>query len=333
MQSLTPSNPSFFIAGIPVYGNRILAPMDGYSDQPFRSVVRKLGSAMIYTEFINALEIVWRNKKFARRCLFSETERPVAIQIFDDNPIRLTASAISIVEQFSPDIIDINMGCSVNHVANRGAGAGLLQNPKKVGAIIANLTHELNIPITAKIRLGWDQDSINYLEVGKQIEGNGASMIALHARTKAQMFKGSIDLDAIANLKQTLTIPVLGNGDLTTNAEIENMLSYTKCDAVLIGRIAIKNPWIFAGYDFEEVPLSLYLSTVREHFSAMVDFFGPDRGCVGFRKFAKKYLTNKGIGKAKVRNLLTTADPSLFAEKFETLLQWIEAGNRDYDLE
>lgn len=333
MQSINPSIPSFCIAGIPVYGNRILAPMDGYSDQPFRSVTRELGSAMIYTEFINALEIVWGNKKFARRCLFSEPERPVAIQVFDDNPVRLTASAISIVEQFSPDIIDINMGCSVNHVANRGAGAGLLQDPKKVGAIIANLTHELKIPVTAKIRLGWDHNSINYLEVGKQIEGNGAAMVALHARTRAQLFSGSIDLDAIANLKQTLTIPVLGNGDLTSNAEIEAMLSYTKCDGVLIGRSAIKNPWIFAGYDFEDVPLSLYLSTVRKHFAAMMVFYGPDRGCVVFRKFAKKYLTNKGIGKAKVRNLLTTVDPALFAEKLETLLKWIEAGNRDYDLE
>lgn len=333
MQSINSSAPSFFIAGIPVYGNRILAPMDGYSDQPFRSVTRELGSAMIYTEFINALEIVWGNKKFARRCLFSEPERPVAIQVFDDNPVRLTASAISIVEQFSPDMIDINMGCSVNHVANRGAGAGLLQDPKKVGAIIANLTHELKIPVTAKIRLGWDQDSINYLEVGKQIEGNGAAMVALHARTKAQLFSGSIDLDAIANLKQTLTIPVLGNGDLACNAEIEAMLSYTKCDGVLIGRSAIKNPWIFAGFDFEDVPLSLYLSTIRKHFTAMMAFYGPDRGCVVFRKFAKKYLTNKGIGKAKVRNLLTTVDPDLFAEKFETLVKWIEAGNRDYDLE
>ena len=307
--------------------------MDGYSDHPFRAVTRELGSAMIYTEFINALEIVWGNKKFARRCLLSEAERPVAIQVFDDNPIRLTASATAIVDQFKPNIIDINMGCSVNHVANRGAGAGLLQDPKKVGSIIGNLTKELNIPVTAKIRLGWDHDSINYLEVGKQIEGNGGALVALHARTKAQMFSGSIDLDAIAQLKQTLTIPVLGNGDLNTNADIESMLTYTKCDGVLIGRSAIKNPWIFAGYDLEDVPLPLFLSAVRSHFSAMMAFYGPDRGCVVFRKFAKKYLTNKGIGKAKVRNLLTTVNPTLFGEKFETLLEWIEAGNRDYDVE
>lgn len=324
---------SFSIGNIPVYGRRILAPMDGYSDQPFRIVTRTLGSAFSYTEFINALEIVWENKKYGKRCAFTEAERPIAIQIFDDNPNRLAASARKITERYSPDIIDINMGCSVNHVANRGAGAGLLTDPRKIGAIIYNITSRFSIPVTAKIRLGWDKNSINYLEVGKQIEGNGGSMIALHARTREQMFSGSVDLDAIAHLKQTLSIPVLGNGDLSTNSEIERMLNYTKCDGVLIGRAAIKNPWIFAGYDADEVPLPLFLTTVRQHIALMMDFYGPDRGCVVFRKFAKKYLTNRGIGKAKVRNLLTTVDPAAFNEKFEALLQWIEAGNRDYEIE
>ncbi len=322
LQSVSQSrHPDFWLGSVPVFGRMILAPMDGYSDLPFRTVTRALGSAISITEFINAMEVLSRNTKYERRCQFSDAERPVGIQLFDDSPERIIKAALKISAQFHPDFIDINMGCSVNHVSSRGAGAGLLLEPKKIQQIISQLTASLSIPITAKIRLGWDDAQINYLETGKIIQECGAKMIALHARTREQLFNGSADWDAIAHLKQALSIPVIGNGDILTPQDFSRMVDYTKCDAVMIGRAAIANPWIFSGFQVEDVPYELFTQTVFQHFDLMKAHFGPERGCVVFRKYAKKYLTARSVPKERIRNLLTTVNPNLFTEKFTQLVE------------
>ncbi|RPJ48007.1 MAG: tRNA-dihydrouridine synthase family protein, partial [Chloroflexi bacterium] len=215
--SVSPT-PTFWVREIPVYGDLILSPMDGYSDLPFRALARSLGSAMSYTEFISAIDVTGgRHPHMERKLKYLESERPVVFQIFDDDPDRLVRAALKLRPR-NPDIIDINMGCSAKCVSGRGAGAGLLRTPEKIAQIFSRLTRELDIPITGKIRLGWDDTSRNYLDTARIIEDNGGSLIAVHGRTKAQGYTGTADWDAIAEVRQAVSVPVIANGDVKTVA-------------------------------------------------------------------------------------------------------------------
>ncbi len=318
---IIPDFKPFSIGKVIVNSPLILAPMDGISDSPFRSITRELGSALSYTEFINALDVIGNAPNYKKRCEFSEAERPVVYQLFDENPDRIIQAAAILMEEWIPDIIDVNMGCSVRHVVNRGAGAGLLKHPDKIIAIVNGLVKILPIPVTIKIRLGWDAQSKNYLEIGKIAQDYGASSVVLHARTREQMFTDRVDLDAIAELKQSLSIPVIGNGGIRAIADAKHMFSYTKCDAVMVGRTAIFNPWIFAGYDEKDVPKFLFRTTVQKHLKLMKDFYGAERGCVIFRKYAKRYLQKISIPPEEIRPLLTTDDPSEFTRQFIDLIE------------
>jgi tRNA-dihydrouridine synthase B len=225
--------PNFYVGEVPVYGDSILAPMDGYSDQPFRGLARLLGSAMSYTEFVSALDVLNRPHHIARRLAFEESERPVVFQLYDDAPERLLQAAEKLMV-FQPDILDINMGCSSKTIAARGAGAGLLRTPDKVGEIIRTLSDAFELPVTAKIRLGWDDESLNYLEIAKTIADSGGKLVAVHGRTKAQAYGGKANWEAIAEIKAAVSIPVLGNGDIRTVADKERIMAQTGCDAVMI---------------------------------------------------------------------------------------------------
>ena len=284
------STPTFWVRDIPVYGDLILSPMDGYSDLPFRSLAHKLGSAMSYTEFINAIDVIYGHPHLERKISYQENERPIVFQIFDDDPERLIQAA-RILRKRNPDIIDINMGCSAKTVSGRGAGAGLLRTPQKIAQIFRCLTKELDIPITGKIRLGWDDDSRNYLEIAKIIEDNGGQLIAVHGRTKKQGYTGQADWDAIAEVKQAVSVPVIANGDVITVEDIEKVKAHTRCDGVMIARAAIGNPWIFSRLNRDQVPADLLRSTMLQHLEAMLDFYGPQNGLVFFRKFAARYLS------------------------------------------
>lgn len=281
--------PSFFIGKLPVYGDLVLAPMDGYSDLPFRRLARELGSALSYTEFINAGEVFHPHPKLEKRLLFSEEERPLIYQIYDHSPERLLKAALFLRTK-NPDVIDINMGCSVHSVSNRGAGAGLLRKPEKIGQIIKMLSDVLDIPVTAKIRLGWDADSQNYLDVVQAIQENGGKLVAVHARTKVQGYRGQADWSAIARVKQAVSIPVIGNGDVQSVADIERMKQETGCDGVMIGRAATTNPWLLSRLDRSEVPIETVRVTFEQHLRYLVEFYG-DYGVVLFRKYAVRYLS------------------------------------------
>lgn len=280
----------FNVGPIPIYGRTILSPMDGFSDQPFRSLARGLGSAMSYTEFVNAMDVISGHPHLEERLRHKEEERPVVFQIFDDEPDRLLKAA-RILRQREPDIIDINMGCSAKTVAGRGAGAGLLRDPQKIARIFKALTHELDIPITGKIRIGWDDENLNYLEVARIVEDNGGSLIAVHGRTKAQAYRGEANWSAIAEVKAAVSIPVIGNGDVRRAADIQRMLDFTACDAVMIGRGAIGNPWIFAGLDREQVSAEQVRETMLAHLDSMLEFYGVERGLILFRKHAARYVS------------------------------------------
>jgi nifR3 family TIM-barrel protein len=245
---------------------------------------------MSYTEFINAIDVVGRHPRLERKLTFLESERPVVYQVFDDDPDRLVKAILKLRPR-GPDIIDINMGCSARCVSERGAGAGLLRTPQKIAQIFSRLTKELDIPITGKIRLGWDDASRNYLETARIIEENGGKLIAVHGRTKMQGYTGSADWDAIAEVRQAVSIPVIANGDVKTVADIERIKAHTGCSVVMIARAAIGNPWIFSRLDREQVPPDLLRETMLLHLESMRSFYGEEHGLVLFRKYAARYLS------------------------------------------
>lgn len=281
--------PFFYIRHIPIFGDALLAPMSGYSDLPFRSICRALGSALSYTEFVPAPGIIYDAPAVLRRLKFSPAERPITFQIFGPAETVL-AEAARRIEPLGPDIIDINMGCSADDVALHGAGAGLLCKPATIGRIFAALTKAVKVPVTGKIRLGWDDASRNYLEVAKILEDNGASLIAVHGRTKSQAYKGNADWDAIGQVKAAVKIPVVGSGDVKTVADIERMKRHTGVDAVMIGRAAIGNPWIFARRERSEVAFNEVAEMIRRHLALALEFYGPVEGFKFFRRHAHKYI-------------------------------------------
>lgn len=306
--------PRFYIQSIPVYGDLILAPMDGITDLPYRSLCRRFGSALSYTSFVSAIEILQGQEKAWRELEFLPEERPLVMQLFDNNVERLLLATRE-VSRLHPDIIDINMGCSDRRVSGRGAGAGLLKEPEKISEIIATLSAEFEFPITAKIRLGWDHASLNYLEVAQRIEENGGALIAVHARTRQQAYGGTADWDAIAEIKQAVTIPVIGNGDVLSTSDLDRMFEHTNCDGIMIGRSAIGNPWIFQRRARDQVTVEEVLEAISMHLEAMLNFYGPERGLVLFRKHLKRYLLPMQLNASTLRELLTCSQPDSFLEK------------------
>jgi tRNA-dihydrouridine synthase B len=309
--------PHFFVREIPIYGDAILAPMDGFSDLPFRLICRELGSAMSYTEFTNADGILQKKlpESVAQRLKFDASENPMTFQIYHQDPDRLVDAAKRVLE-LAPHIIDLNMGCYVRDISERGAGSGMLRFPERIARYFSRASKELSVPVTGKIRLGWDDASRNYLTTAKILADNGASLIAVHGRTKAQAYHGSADWDAIAEIKQTVKIPVLGNGDVKTVADIARMKNHTGVEGVMIGRAAIGNPWIFSGRDREEVALAERIALLRRHLALNLDFYGPRGGLILFRKHAVKYI-NGLYGAAQLRVPLLTAES---VQEFDDLL-------------
>lgn len=301
------SAPAFMLRDIPIRGDLILAPMDGYSDIPFRTLCRRFGSSMSYTGFVNAIPLIQGDEQSWRDLDFLPEERPVVFQIFDQSEDNLLEAALRI-QELQPDAIDINMGCSSRRVSSRGAGAGLLREPEKIGRIIRRLSDALDVPVTAKIRIGWDQTSLNYLEVAHSVEDNGGALIAVHARTRNQGYLGNADWDTIAEIKSAVTIPVIGNGDVQTLDDIERLKTSTGCDGVMIGRGAIGNPWIFQRVPSGAPPLEDRIQLMQGHLDHMISYHGEKLGIIRFRKHLKQYLEPLSISKANLRPMLTCAD-------------------------
>ena len=284
------SQPHFYIGNVQIHGQVMLAPMDGYTDLPFRLLCLRQGSAAVFSEFINGIDVENGHPHLESKLLFSSEERPFAYQIFDDNPERLLRAALKLQER-KPDFIDVNMGCSARNVSNRGAGAGLLKDTKKIATIIKLLVKNLTVPVTAKIRLGWDEKTRNYMEVSKIIEDNGASALTVHARTRKQEYSGIADWNSIAEIKKGISIPVIGNGDVLSYIDAQRMLAETGCDAVMVGRAAIGNPWLFRGDD--RSPDSREINEmVKSHLDLITNHYGDKVGILVFRKHLAKYLKN-----------------------------------------
>ena len=314
--------PAFRVGDIPIHGELILSPMDGYSAWPFRSLCRELGSAISYTEFINVNDILARPGYVLPKMQFREDERPVAIQIYGDDPDKFLEAALE-VQELAPDFIDINMGCPAKGIANRGAGVGLMRTPLKIARIFRKLTAALEVPITGKIRLGWDEDCLTYKLVAGIIEESGGQLLAIHGRTKKQAYGGEADWDAIAEVVQTVNIPVIGNGDILEVTDIERMKEHTSCAGVMIGRAAIQNPWIFSRLDREEVSPQQVKETMLVHLERNLEFYGQGRGLKLFRKYAAQYLTPYRLDKETRKRLLTREEPDEFLALLEQIYQGV----------
>ncbi len=281
--------PTFQIGSIPVYGDLILAPMDGICDQPTRALFREMGSAVTYTEFINVMDVPARLNNLDRRITYIPMERPLGFQLYGSQPEQfLTAAKLLLADQ--PDFFDINLGCSVRRVAGRGAGAGLLAEPQLIAEIFRLLKAEIELPITAKIRIGLDEDTLNYLEVAALLEENGAAALAVHGRTRSQNWTSPSNWCTIREIKARAGIPIIGNGDVTSVVEIDKMFSETGCDAVMIGRAALGNPWLFSRQEKSDLPREEILAVVSRHWQDMAAFYGTEKASFTFRKHLKAYL-------------------------------------------
>ena len=304
--------PTFHIREIPIYGDAILAPMDGFSDWPFRSLCRSLGSAMSYTEFVRAQHIVQAYEQMALRLTYEEAERPMVFQIYGDDPDELLEAALRVQDKH-PDILDINLGCPARKVIYNGAGVGLMRTPLKVARIFRKLSAALEIPVTGKIRLGWD-DCKNYKLIARIIEENGGQAIAVHGRTKEQAYGGFADWDAIAEVKAAVKIPVIGNGDVKVPADLDRLKAHTGCEAVMIGRAAIGNPWIFSRLEREAVPPEAVRQLLHQHLERHLAFYGAYKGMILFRKHALQYLKLQRFSRRVRTEIITQNDPKIFIQ-------------------
>ncbi len=307
-----PQGVAFFIRDIPIHGDAILAPMDGYSDWPFRSMCREFGSAMSYTEFVQVERILSKSKQPAKKLYFQEVERPVTFQLYGDNPDKILEAAL-IVQDWNPDFIDVNMGCPAKAISHRGAGVGMMKSPLKIARTFKKLSARLKVPITGKIRLGWARNK-NYKLIARIVEECGGALIAIHGRTKEQGYGGDADWDAIAEVKAAVKIPVIGNGDVKLVEDIERMKNHTGCDAVMIGRAALANPWIFSKLNREQVTAEQVRETVRKHLAKSIEFYGEEDGQRLFRKYAVQYLLMKTLDRETRRQILKPMPPAEFLE-------------------
>lgn len=235
----------FKIGNIELKNNIVLAPMAGICNSAFRKIIKEMGCGLIYAEMVSDKALVYNSKKTYDMLYFEEVERPIAQQIFGSDVETFVKAAKTVYETMKPDIIDINMGCPVPKVAVKSqAGSALLKNPEKIEEIVTAVVKAVPIPVTVKIRSGWDSKSINAVEVAKIIEKSGAKAITIHPRTRSQLYTGKADLDIIKQVKEAVSIPVIGNGDITDIESAKHMLDYTKCDAIMIGRGTLGNPWL-----------------------------------------------------------------------------------------
>lgn len=235
---------SLKIGNVEIKGQAVLAPMAGVSDQSFRALCRRFGAAYCVTEMVSSNALQFRDKKSDALMRLARDEHPAAIQIFGSDPAILAQAAQKAAE-FGPAMIDINMGCPAPKIVNSGNGSALMKNPQLCGEIVAAVKKAVDLPVTVKMRKGWSRDTVNVLEVAKICEQAGADAICVHGRTRDEMYAPYADWDIIRQVKESVSVPVIGNGDVFSAQDAARMLEETRCDLVMVGRGALGNPWIF----------------------------------------------------------------------------------------
>ena len=294
------------IGNVKIANKIVLAPMAGICNSAFRRICKEMGCGLIYAEMVSDKAIFYNNQKTIDMLYMTEEERPIVQQIFGSDKESFVAAAKYIYENMKPDIIDINMGCPVPKVAVRAqAGSALLKNPEKIYDIVKSVVEAVPIPVTVKIRSGWDSNSINAVEVAKTIEKAGASAICVHPRTRSQGYSGKADWSIIKAVKEAVNIPVIGNGDVKTPEDVVRMLEETSCDAVMIGRGILGNPWLIKnainlleGKEIEEVSPLDRVDMCLKHLENLKEVKNEKTACLEIRNHIGWYF--KGIKDANV---------------------------------
>ncbi len=299
------------IKDVEIKNPAVLAPMAGVADRAFRELCVSYGAAYCVGEMVSSKGVSMDDKKSKELMYISDSERPAAVQIFGNSPEIMSLAAKSALE-YNPDIIDINMGCPAPKISRGGSGASLMREPELAGEIIKAVVSSVEIPVSVKIRKGWDEESVNAVEMALIAEKNGASAVTVHGRTRSQMYAPPVDLEIIKAVKHAVGIPVIGNGDIISAESAKRMLEYTGCDLIMIGRGALGRPWIFSeinaalncGNDYKEPDIHLRMAVMLKHIEKICEYRGMRNGINEARKHAIWYT--KGIkGAAKYRNHLS----------------------------
>jgi nifR3 family TIM-barrel protein len=325
------------IGNVEIKNQVVMAPMAGFSNTSFRKIIKEMGAGLIYAEMVSDKALVYESEKTMKMLAMSDSERPIAQQIFGSDKDSFVKAAKIVEETMHPDIIDINMGCPVPKVALKNqAGSALLKNPEKIKEIVTAVVNSVSVPVTVKIRSGWDEASINAVEVAKVIERAGASAITVHARTRSQGYSGVADWNIIKQVKENVSIPVIGNGDVTSAELAKRMIDETGCDAVMIGRGILGNPWLirdcvsFLETGKKEKPVSNLekIDMMRRHFELLRNDKNERVAILEIRTNILYYL--KGMPDSKnIKNKVCACKTS---EELLNVLRDYEAYIKDYDL-
>ncbi len=313
------------IGNVNIDGFAALAPMAGVTDRAFRELCVDFGASYVVGEMVSSKGLTYHSEKSRELLQIYSNERPAAVQLFGYEP-DVMAEAAKIAMEYQPDIIDINMGCPAPKIAGNGSGAALMKTPQLCGEIVAKVKNAVNVPVTVKIRKGWDSRSVNAVEVAMICEQAGADAVTVHGRTREQQYMPPADWDIIRQVKKSVKIPVIGNGDITTAQDAARMYEQTNCDLVMIGRGALGNPWIFKeismlmGHDRPSLPISNAerISVLLRHIQKLCEYKGEKIGMREARKHAAWYF--KGVhGAASLRKKAVTL------ETFDDLIELCKA--------
>lgn len=305
---------SIKVGNVTIKGNLILAPMAGVTDLPFRLLCKEMGADLIYTEMVSAKGIYYDNKNTESLLEVLEKERPVSLQLFGSDP-ELMAEMAKKIEHRNFDILDINMGCPVPKVVNNGEGSALLKDPKQIGRIVRAVSQAINKPLTIKIRKGFGEEDCNAVEVAKIIEDSGAAAVAVHGRTREQYYSGKADWDVIAKVKEAVSIPVFGNGDVFSPETAKQLIDHTGCDGIMIARGVRGNPWLFSqiktyletGEYLPKPTVQEVTQMIKRHGRLQVQFKGEYLGIREMRKHVAWYTTGYPES-ARLRNMVNEVD-------------------------